>query len=141
MDNIKISNKPCFMEMQQMIESRKDEFTETQVDDQTRSFTRFPFINKVRYYECLEDSIKKVIDKYTDIQVEDIFKDNYEISFLQDLCFFVKEILSSIQGLEIIWYIDDDQKGIRLDKVENGIIDAITTGKDINYQVILDVFV
>lgn len=52
------------------------------------------------------------------------------------MCFFVKGILGSLGNLEIIWFIEPDVKGIIIDKRDDGTIDKITTGEDVNYQVV-----
>ena len=95
-------------------------------------------INKLEYYRCVEEVIKELADKYCDIQIEDIFTSDYNLPFMKDLCFFVKGLLSSLSSWEIIWYVDSEVKDLVIQKLDNGNIDSITTGENIDYFKFLD---
>ena len=135
MDTIEL-NKPCFMEIEGMLAAKQLEFTEFKIEDSARALTTYPFVNKLNYYKCVEEVIKEIADKYCDIQIEDIFTSNYDIPFMKDLCFFIKGLLSSLNCWEITWYIDDNVKSITIEKQKNGNIDSITTGENIDYQMV-----
>lgn len=129
-------NKLCFIKFEEMIQAYKLEFLQDKIDNPLRLQTFYPFINKVNYYECVEKVIKDAVKRYYGIYIDDIFESEYNFSYLSDLCFFVKGILGSLGNLEIIWFIEPDVKGIIIDKREDGTIDKITTGEDVNYQVV-----
>ena len=133
MDTIEV-NKPCFMEIEGMLAAKQHEFTEFKIEDPARVLTAYPFTNKLEYYRCVEEVIKELADKYCDIQIEDIFTSDYNIPFIKDLCFFVKGLLSSLSSWEIIWYVDSEVKDLVIQKLDNGNIDSITTGENIDYQ-------
>ncbi len=135
MDTIEI-NKPCFMEIEGMLEDKQLEFTELNIVDPARFLTAYPFTNKVKYYKCVEDVIKEIADKYCDIQIEDIFTSNYNIPFMEDLCFFIKGLLSSLNNWEIKWYVDNEVKNVVIEKLKDGNIDSITTEKNADYQMV-----
>ena len=133
MDTIEV-NKPCFMEIEGMLAAKQHEFTEFKIEDPARALTAYPFTNKLEYYRCVEEVIKELADKYCDIQIEDIFTSNYNIPFMKDLCFYIKGLLSSLSSWEIIWYVDPEVKDLVIQKLDNGNIDSITTGENIDYQ-------
>lgn len=133
MDTIEV-NKPCFMEIEGMLAAKQLEFTEFEIEDPTRTLTVYPFTNKLEYYRCVEEVIKELADKYCNIQIEDIFTSDYNIPFIKDLCFYIKGLLSSLNNWEIIWYVDSEVKDLVIQKLDNGNIDSITTGENIDYQ-------
>ena len=135
MDTIEV-NKPCFMEIEGMLAAKQFEFTEFEIEDPTRALTAYPFTNKLEYYRCVEEVIKELADKYCDIQIEDIFTSNYNIPFMKDLCFYIKGLLSSLSSWEIIWYVDPEVKDLVIQKLDNGNIDSITTGENVDYQMV-----
>lgn len=135
MDTIEV-NKPCFMEIEGMLAAKQLEFTEFKTEDPARALTTYPFVNKLNYYRCVEEVIKELADKYCDIQIEDIFTSNYDIPFMKDLCFFIKGLLSSLNSWEIIWYVDPEVKNVVIEKLKDGNIDSITTGENIDYQMV-----
>ena len=135
MDTIEV-NKPCFMEIEGMLAAKQLEFTDFKTEDHARSLTTYPFVNKLNYYRCVEEVIKELADKYCDIQIEDIFTSNYDIPFMKDLCFFIKGLLSSLNSWEIIWYVDPEVKNVVIEKLKDGNIDSITTGENIDYQMV-----
>jgi len=133
MDTIEV-NKPCFMEIEGMLAAKQLEFTEFEIEDPTRALTVYPFTNKLEYYRCVEEVIKELADKYCNIQIEDIFTSDYNIPFIKDLCFYIKGLLSSLSSWEIIWYVDSEVKDLVIQKLDNGNIDSIITGENIDYQ-------
>ena len=135
MDTIEL-NKPCFMEIEGMLAAKQLEFTEFKIENPARALTAYPFTNKLEYYRCVEEVIKELADKYCDIQIEDIFTSDYNIPFMKDLCFFIKGLLSSLNSWEIIWYVDPEVKNVVIEKQKNGNIDSITTGENIDYQMV-----
>lgn len=135
MDTIEV-NKPCFMEIEGMLAAKQHEFTEFKIEDPARALTAYPFTNKLEYYRCVEEVIKELADKYCDIQIEDIFTSNYNIPFMKDLCFYIKGLLSSLSSWEIIWYVDPEVKDLVIQKLDNGNIDSITTGENVDYQMV-----
>ena len=135
MDNENI-NKLCFIRLEEMILDRKLEFLQGTIDNPMRRNTFFPFINKINYYECVEEVIKDAVKRYFKIQIDDIFEDEYDFPYLSDLCFFIKGILGSLGNFEILWLVESDVEGIIIDKRKDGTIDKITTAEDVNYQVV-----
>lgn len=135
MDTIEL-NKPCFMEIEGMLAAKQLEFTEFKNVDPARFLTTYPFVNKLNYYKCVEEVIKEIADKYCDIQIEDIFTSDYNIPFMKDLCFFIKGLLSSLNSWEIIWYVDPEVKNVVIEKLKDGNIDSISTGENIDYQMV-----
>lgn len=135
MDTIEV-NKPCFMEIEGMLAAKQLEFTEFEIEDPTRALTAYPFINKLKYYICVEEIIKELADKYCNIQIEDIFTSDYNIPFMNDLCFFIKGLLSSLNNWEITWYVNHEVKDLVIRKLDNSIIDSIITGENIDYQMV-----
>lgn len=129
-------NKLCFIRLEEMIQARKLEFLQATIDNPKRLETFYPFVNKINYYECVEEVIKDAVKRYFKIQIDDIFEDEYDFPYLSDLCFFVKGILGSLGNFEILWFIESDVEGIIIDKCEDGTIDKITTAEDVNYQVV-----
>ena len=127
-------NKPCYKEIEEMIAARKHEFLLTQVDDPSRLSTNFPLTDKINYYNCVEEVIKEVVNAYYGIQIENIFEDDYDFPYLSELCFYIKGIIGSLECWEIVWYIDTEVEDIIIEKREDGTIDKITTGKNLNYQ-------
>lgn len=136
-----VVNKPCFRELEEMIEARQDEFLIPEFDNPKRISTAFPTIDRAIYYHCVEDAIKEAVEKYSGIKIEDVFDDDYDFPFLSDLCFFVKAILASFQtwGAEIVWFIDPNVKDMVVEKKKDGSIDNIVTGEDPNYQMVFKV--
>lgn len=135
MDTIEV-NKPCFMEIDGMLAAKQLEFTEFKIEDPARVLTAYPFTNKLEYYRCVEEVIKELANKYCDIQIEDIFTSDYNIPFMKDLCFYVKGLLSSLNSWEITWYVNPEVKNLVIRKLDNSIIDSITTGENIDYQMV-----
>ncbi len=136
-----VMNKPCFRELEEMIEARQDEFLIPGFDNPKRILTAFPTMDRAIYYHCVEDVIKEAVEKYSGIKIEDVFDDDYDFPFLSDLCFFVKAILASFQtcGAEIVWFIDPNVKDMVVEKKQDGSIDNIITGEDPNYQMVFKV--
>ena len=129
-------NKLCFIKLEEMIQAKKIEFLQIAIDNPKRLETFYPFVNKVNYYECVEEVIKDAVKEYFEIQICDIFEDEYDFPYLSELCFFIKGILGSLENFEILWFVDSSVKDLVIDKREDGTIDKITTGEDINYQVV-----
>ena len=135
MDNENI-DKLCFKKLGEKIQDRRLDFLQISIDNPKRLKTFYPFVSKINYYECVEKVIKDAIKEYFEIQIDDIFENEYEFPYLSDLCFFVKGILGSLGNFEIVWLIESDVEGIIIDRLEDGTIDKITTGEDVNYQVV-----
>ncbi len=129
-------NKLCFEELGEKIQEKSIEFLQIHIDDPKRLETFYPFTNKTKYYECVEEVIKDAVKRHFKIQIDDIFEDEYDFPYLSDLCFFVKGILGSLGNFEILWFIESDVEGIIIDKREDGTIAKITTREDVDCQLL-----
>ena len=120
-----------------------------------RNYQSFPYIDKIKYYERLEYLLEKyIIEKLelmekckivpTEIELtyeslnklfQDITSKEEKQNFFQNFCFYIKGILSSLQGYEIIWYVQNENKYINNFTIitNNGEIDSLYSHEESDY--------
>ena len=120
-----------------------------------RSNQSFPYIDKIKYYERLEYLLEKyIIEKLQLIEkckiipnkieltyeslntlFEDIYNKEEKQDFFQYFCFYIKDILSSLQGCEIVWYIQNENEYIDnfTLRTNNGEIDGLDSHEESDY--------
>lgn len=125
--------RPCISELDEKMACSQHKFTINVIEDTFRYFTSFPMMDKIKYYECLEESIKDIISQFYNIQIEDIFESEYNVPFLKDLCFYVKGIVEQLQKMNFLWFIEDTDE-IILEKNAEGNISKVITGENVDYQ-------
>lgn len=120
-----------------------------------RSEYVYPHIDNIKYYEKLESFLEKYIIEKLELMekckiipnkieltyeslntlFQDILNKEEKQQFFQCFCFYIKDILSALQGFEIVWYAEKEQKYIDnfTLKADKGIIDALYSHEKSDY--------
>ena len=107
--------------------------------DSYRAQTLYSHLDKVKFYECIENSLKYIIEKGCCIKVDDIFECDCDITFMEKFCYLIKRKLSVLQGYEIEWYIEAGRTDVAIGTDDKGIIEAIITGESPDYSSVFKV--
>ena len=131
-----MNKRACVSGIDNKVWANKEVFTIKEISNPKRLFTIYPNVDKIKFYETVEEELKFDIEEFFDISIGDIFKDNYDQAFgskyMEDLCHYVLGILGALQGFSIIW--SDDARAVEptLVKTQSGITDELLTEEHVN---------